>query len=66
VPASKVAQTSSPRVRVNGLLNRRLSEGHTVTWWWLALDSLKNAKATEARLIEGWSPPWNRARPAML
>jgi hypothetical protein len=41
VPASKVAQTSSPSVRVNELLNRRISEGHTLTWWWLALDSLR-------------------------
>jgi hypothetical protein len=32
VPASKVAQISSPRVRVNGLLNRSLVAGATVTW----------------------------------
>jgi hypothetical protein len=66
VPASKVAQTSSPRVRVNGLLNRALTEGHVVAWWWLAIDSLKNAKAEEARLIDRWSPPWNRALPTLL
>jgi hypothetical protein len=32
VPASNVAQISSPRVRVNGLLNRSLVAGATVTW----------------------------------
>ena len=66
VPASKVAQTSSPRVRVNGLLNRALSEGHAIAWWWLAIDSLKNARAEEARLIDRWLPLWNRARPTLL
>jgi hypothetical protein len=30
VPASKVAQISSPRVRVNGLLNRTIVSGATV------------------------------------
>jgi hypothetical protein len=66
VPASKVAQTSSPRVRVNGLLNRAHSEGHAIAWWWLAIDSLQNARAEEARLIDRWLPPWNRARPTLL
>jgi hypothetical protein len=31
VPASKVAQTSSPRVRVNRLLNRAVGEERAVT-----------------------------------
>jgi hypothetical protein len=66
VPASKVAQSSSPRVRVNGLLNRALVEGQRVSWWWLATASLMDAKGTEARLIDSWAPPWNRARPSLL
>lgn len=60
IPASKVQQVSSPRVRVNGLLNTALTEGHEVSWWWKAED---NETSAEAHLIAAWSPPWNRARP---
>lgn len=63
VPASKVAQTSSPRVRVNGLLNRALCEGQAATWWWLATPSVEEARRVEADLIHEWAPPWNRALP---
>ena len=65
VPASKVAQTSSPRVRVNGLLNRAIGEGHTATWWWLATATVEEAKRTEAKFIHEWAPPWNRALPTL-
>lgn len=65
VPASKVAQTSSPRARVNGLLNRAVGGGHSVTWWWLTTSTVDDAKRTEARLIHEWSPPWNRALPTL-
>ena len=37
IPPSKIGQTSSPRVRVNGLLNRALVGGANVEWWWLDL-----------------------------
>lgn len=60
IPASKVRQVSSPRVRVNGLLNAALTSGHEVSWWWKSAD---NETAVEAQLIASWSPPWNRARP---
>lgn len=63
VPASKVAQISSPRVRVNGLLNQSLVEGATVTWWWLQTGTEPEARHLEAMLIAEWGPPWNRARP---
>jgi len=63
VPASKVAQKSSPRVRINGLINRALNEGSIVTWWWVETPTAENAKRTEAKLIGEWNPPWNRARP---
>ena len=67
VPASKVAnQPYSPRVRVNGLLNRALTEGRRVTWWWLVTDSVEHSKAAEARLIHEWGMPlWNRQLPAL-
>jgi len=65
VPASKVAQTSSPRVRVNGLLNRAVGEGRAVTWWWLATGTVDEAKRTEAKSIYEWAPPWNRALPTL-
>ena len=65
VPASKVAQTSSPRVRVNGLLNRAACAGQSVTWWWLATETVEDANRTEARLIHEWAPPWNRALPTL-
>jgi hypothetical protein len=63
IPASKVQQVSNPRVRVNGLLNAALSEGHEVTWWWRVSIDETTAFAEEAGLIAAWSPPWNRARP---
>lgn len=63
VPASKVRQTSSPRVRINGLLNREINAGATVEWWWLTTGSSAEAVRTEAELISTWKPPWNRARP---
>jgi hypothetical protein len=66
VPASKVAQTSSPRVRVNGLLNRAIQAEEAVTWWWLGTETVEDAKRTEAQLIHHWgTPPWNRALPAL-
>ncbi len=63
MPASKVRQASSPRVRVNGLLNRALSDGSTVGWWWTETASSADASRLEAELIALWNPPWNRARP---
>lgn len=66
MPASKVAQLSNPRVRVNGLLNATITGGSTASWWWLELDSEAAALAKEAILIDRWSPPWNRARPTVL
>jgi hypothetical protein len=67
VPESKVAQTSSPRVRVNGLLNRALVEGQQVSWWWLATETRSDAKSTEARLIEqlGTTLEPSSAQPAL-
>ena len=62
VPASKVAnQPFSPRVRVNGLLNRAISAGGTARWWWLQTDQ---AQALESELIRGWRPEWNRQVPS--
>lgn len=67
IPKSKVAtQPHSPRVRVNGLLNRAIADGLVVTWWWLTTDSVEDAKTTEARLIAEWQPPWNRAHPTVV
>jgi hypothetical protein len=63
IPASKVKQASSPRVRVNGLLNRALGEGSSVAWWWHEVASSSDAAGLEAELIAKWDPPWNRARP---
>lgn len=65
VPASKVAQISNPRVRVNGLLNRSLVAGATVTWWWLETATETDARRLEATLIADWDPPWNRTRPVL-
>ena len=65
VPASKVSQTSSPRVRVNGLLNGLLNEGAETSWWWRTTPTLDEAKRAEAALIARWEPPWNRARPVV-
>jgi excinuclease UvrABC nuclease subunit len=66
IPASKVAQTSSPRVRVNALLNRALRSGSVVAWWWHVCESPEVAVSMEARLINEWKPPWNRAIPYVL
>jgi hypothetical protein len=66
IPASKVQQASSPRVRVNGLLNRALCEGSEVTWWWIETPSAGAAVLLEGQLIAEWDPPWNRARPTVL
>jgi excinuclease UvrABC nuclease subunit len=63
MPRSKVTQKSSPRVRVNGLLNRAITAGKTATWWWRATDTEASALRLEAELIQRWNPPWNRARP---
>jgi hypothetical protein len=65
IPASKVRQSSSPRVRVNGLLNRALCEGGVVTWWWIETASEAAASRLEAQLIADWKPPWNRAYPTV-
>lgn len=65
IPASKVQQASSPRVRVNGLLNRALCEGAVVKWWWIETPSATLASRLEAQLIAEWDPPWNRARPTV-
>jgi hypothetical protein len=65
VPPSKLQQTSSPRVYVNGLLNAAFVRGGRVTWWWRAEPTVFDAKRLEARLIDTWNPPWNRARPVV-
>ncbi len=65
VPASKVRQTSSPRVYVNGLLNAAFVEGLGATWWWRTDSTVLDTKRLEARLIDTWNPPWNRARPVV-
>lgn len=62
-PPSKVAQTGSPRVRVNGLLNGVISEGQIVTWWWFKQNTVEEAACLEAELIHNWHPPWNLNRP---
>jgi hypothetical protein len=66
VPLSKQGQMSSPRVRINGLLNRALVGRATVQWWWLSTGSSGASKALEAPLIDLWTPPWNRARPPLV
>lgn len=66
IPASNVGQSSSPRVRVNGLLNRALCEGAEVRWWWTETFSEGGAIQLEGQLIHEWSPPWNRARPTLI
>jgi hypothetical protein len=60
IPPSKAQQVHSPRVRINGLLNRALSESAVVTWWWTETSSPTAAGALEKRLIAEWRPPWNR------
>lgn len=66
IPASEIGQVSSPRVRINGLLNRVLCDGSSVRWWWLETSSHETASRLEAQLISEWAPPWNRARPTIL
>jgi len=63
IPPSKVLQTFSPRVRVNGLLNAALEAGSTVAWWWSTSLMEDCAAALEAELIGKWHPDWNRAHP---
>jgi hypothetical protein len=65
MPASKVGQASSPRVRVNGLLNSSITSGQKVTWWSKATDTIGAARQLEAILIDRWQPPWNRTRPPL-
>jgi hypothetical protein len=65
VSPSKLKQTSSPRVYVNGLLNAAFVRGGRVTWWWRPEPTVPDAKRLEARLIDTWNPPWNRARPVV-
>ena len=43
MPASKIGQPSSPRVRVNGLLNAAIISGQAVTWWWKSTDTIASA-----------------------
>lgn len=64
IPPSKALQRSSPRVRINALLNTAVCEGSTIAWWWLETESSGAAVVLEAALIREWEPPWNRARPA--
>ncbi len=66
VPPSKVRQMSSPRVRINGLINRAMNDGPVISWWWLALATVVDAKQMEAKLIGMWEPPWNRTRPSSI
>ena len=66
IPASKVRQVSSPRVRVNGLLNSALRDGAVVRWWWVQCPSTIEASRLEASLIGRWRPAWNRAQPAFF
>jgi hypothetical protein len=66
MPPSKVWQTSSPRVRVNGLLNRALCAGSVVRWWWRESSDEQAALALEAEVIHLWSPAWNRATPSQM
>jgi len=65
VAPSEVAQSSSPRVRVNGLLNRAFCEESRVSWWWIDSSSVVDALRLEARLIHEWRPPWNRTYPTL-
>jgi hypothetical protein len=60
MPESQAKDLSDPRVFVNGNLNRALSSGSKVTWWWTGLATIPEADALERRLRIEWSPPWNR------
>ena len=57
-PPRRNSHDDSANVRVNGLLNRSLTKGHTVTWWWLPIEEHAGAMARE--LTDEWKPPWNR------
>ena len=68
-PSEPRTAPGSPRVRINGLLNRALVDGAgagVVTWWWVATADTDGARRLEARLISEWDPPWNRARPLLV
>ena len=39
VPPSQVKRPHDPRVRVNGLINKAIGAGSTVSWWWLETPS---------------------------
>lgn len=60
IPPSQCGNASDPRVRVNGLINRALGRSEVVEWWWLRLETVNDAAALEAHLIDEWQPPWNR------
>jgi hypothetical protein len=65
IPLSSLAQLSSPRVRVNGLLNRAFVEDLPVKWRSRECESSDDAARLEARYIGDWNPAWNRARPSV-
>lgn len=58
VPPSKAAQVAQTRARINGLLNRAITEGHEVEWWWIVPAAPADL---ERLLIEKWDPAWNIA-----
>jgi len=63
IAPSQALDRSSPRVWVNGRLNSSLEVELDVSWWWLETGSEIAALRLEARLINEWKPPWNRAWP---
>jgi len=63
VPPSKTGQISSPRLRINGELNRCFVAEATVRWWCRTCASRDHAVELERRLFHEWSPSWNRATP---
>jgi len=65
IPPSKALQSSSPRVRVNGLLNQALKDGHSASWWWLRISPPLNPSQIESELISAWNPPWNLVHPKL-
>jgi hypothetical protein len=53
IPAPKVVQINSPRVRVNGLLNRSIVAGATVMLWWLeTATAIRQCAACPANAVE--------------
>jgi hypothetical protein len=66
IPPSQVKRPFDPRVRINGLLNRSITEGFAVTWWWRTTSSAAESGSLEARLIANWRPPWNQTVPVAL